>query len=458
MANDTPQARAEMLAAVGARDVESLFAQIPASHRLRGTLDLPPALPSEAALRRHMTELLAKNRDCEANLSFLGGGIWRHHVPAICDEIAGRSEFLTNVWGTPMSDHGRNQAWFEFCSQLGELVGMEFVGLPVYSWGCAVGNAVRMAARLTKRDEVLVPASMDTERLMVLRQYCQPEAMPGRIAVRTIAFDPATGRIDLNDLRTKLSSRTAAVYIEVPGGLGVIEDEAAAIFRLARTYGAESIAGVDPISLGVLAPPADYGADIVVGTIQTLGIHMNCGGGTGGFIASRDEERYAREYPTLNVSIAPTQVPGEYGFGLALAHQSSYGMREEGKDWTGNSVYLNCTAAAAYMAAMGPQGFVDVGNAILARTHLAARVLGDVPGLRVVFPRGFFKELVVNFDGAGRTVAQANAALRARGIFGGHDLSAAQPALGQSALYAFTELHTAEDIARLGSALREVLA
>jgi glycine dehydrogenase subunit 1 len=458
MANSTPEAKAAMLRAIGAPDIESLFAQIPPEHRFAGPLDLPPALASEAALKRHMLDLLRKNQDCEANLSFLGAGIWQHHVPAVVDEVVGRSEFLTSVWGTPMSDHGRNQAWFEFCAMLGELVGMEFVGLPVYSWGCAVGNAVRMTARLNGRREVLVPAGMDPERLDVLRQYCEPEGSAGHIAVVPVAFEPASGMLDLADLRAKLSDRTAAVYVENPGFLGVVEARGAEIGRLARAAGAEFIVGVDPISLGVLAPPGEYGADIVVGTIQTLGAHMSAGGGAGGFIASRDEERYAREYPTLNISIAPTATPGEHGFALSLAHQSSYGMREEGKDWTGNSVYLTAIGCAAYMAMLGPQGFREIGEVILQRSHHAAQALGAIPGLRIAFPCGFFKEFVVNFDGAGKTVAHVNDVLRARGIFGGRDLSADIPALGQSALYAVTEIHAAEDIARLAAALREILA
>jgi glycine dehydrogenase subunit 1 len=457
MANSTPEAKAAMLRAIGAADVESLFAQIPADHRMNGDISLPPALTSEAALKRHMLELLKKNQDCEANLSFLGAGIWQHHVPAIVDEVVGRTEFLTSVWGTAMSDHGRNQAWFEFCSMLGELVGMEFVGLPVYSWGCAIGNAVRLATRLNGRREVLVPAGMCPERLAVLRQYCEPSGSRGHIAVVPVAFD-ASGQLDLNDLRAKLSDKTAAIYMENPGFLGVIETRGAEIGKLARAKGAEFIVGVDPISLGVLAPPGEYGADIVVGTIQTLGAHMSAGGGAGGFIASRDEERYAREYPTLNISIAPTDRPGEHGFALSLAHQSSYGMREEGKDWTGNSVYLTTIGCAAYMAQMGPQGFAEVGQLIVARAHEAARSLGAIPKLRILFPGGFFKELVVNFDGTGKTVAQVNAALRTRRIFGGKDLSADFPALGQSALYAVTEVHTSDDIARLAAALEEIVA
>lgn len=457
MANSVDAIKRAMLAEIGAGSTAELFAQIPADHRLKRPLNLPPALRSEAALKRHMLDVLSRNETCEDNLSFLGAGCWPHHVPAICDEIVRRSEFLTPVWGTPSSDHGRNQAWFEFCSQIGELVGMEFVGLPVYSWGCAAGHAIRMAARLTGRAEVLVPRSMDPERLAVIRSYCEPREMPSHIAVREIAYDKTTGQIDLADLRANLSVRTAAVYFESPGYLGTVEAQGAEIARLARAQGAETIVGVDPISLGVLAPPADYGADIVVGTTQPLGVHMNCGGGVGGFIATRDDERYAREYPTLLISITDTLREGEVGFGLTLAHQTSYGLREKGKDWTGNSVYLWAIANAAYMALLGPEGFRELGALILQRSHYAAAVLGEIPGVRVVFPRHFFKEFVVNFDGAGKTVASVHRALRARKIFGGKDLSREFPELGQSALYCVTEVHSQADIDRLAAALREAV-
>ena len=110
----------------------------PDEHLTRRQFQLPAPLASEVALKRHLLDVLGKNETCEGNLSFLGGGTWQHHVPAICDEIWTRSEFLTSVWGTPSSDIGRNQAWFEFASQMGELVGMDFVGLPVYSWGAAM--------------------------------------------------------------------------------------------------------------------------------------------------------------------------------------------------------------------------------------------------------------------------------------------------------------------------------
>jgi glycine dehydrogenase subunit 1 len=456
MAISPPGVVRELLEATGVESVGELFEQIPAAHRVTRPLELPPAIRAEGELRRHLTETLSRNSSCADHLSFLGGGCWQHYVPAVCDEVVTRSEFLTPVWGTPASDFGRNQAWFEFASQLGELVAMDFVGLPVYSWGCAAGNAIRMAARITGRDQVLIPRSIDAERLAVIRNYCAPAQLRRHIEIVPVEYDAGTGRVGLDDLRGKLSPRAAAVYLETPSFLGVVEAEAADVAELARAAGAETIVGVDPISLGILAPPGDWGADIAVGTTQPLGVHMHCGGGAGGFIATRDEERYAREYPTLQVSICGTTVPGERSFGLILFEQSSYGAREHGKDWTGNSVYRWAIANAAYMALMGPQGFRDIGAAIISRSHHAASRIDELPGVRVPWPDGFFKEFVVNFDDTGKSVEDVNRSLRERRIFGGQDLSRSHPELGQSALYCVTELHTQADLDRLVVALEEV--
>ena len=457
MANSIPDLKREMLDAIGAESIEALFAQIPEDHRTQGELKLPRQLRSEAELKRHLISTLSRNRSCEANLSFLGAGCWQHHVPAVCDEIVGRAEFLTNVWGSPSSDHGRNQAWFEYCSQIGELVKMDMVGLPVYSFGCAAGHALRMASRITGRHEVVLPRLGDPERLSVIRNYCEPGEMASHIEIVFVDYHGETGQLDLADLKAKISDRTAAVYFECPSYLGVIESQGAAISAMARAAGAQTIVGVDPISLGILKAPADYGADIVVGTTQTLGVHMNTGGGVGGFIASRDEERYVREYNTLNFSITETQREGEFGFGLSCAHQTSYGMREEGKDWTGNSTYLWAIAGAVYMSLLGPQGFREVGELIIQQAHYAADRLGKIEGLRIVFRSGFFKEFVVDFAGTGKSVAAINAALRDRGIFGGKDLSGEFPELGLCALYSVTEVHAKEDIDRLAESLTEIL-
>jgi glycine dehydrogenase subunit 1 len=457
MANSLADIKQAMLAEIGATSVEELFEQIPVGHRLEAPIKLPRQLKSEAELKRHLVTTLARNGNCERYLNFLGAGCWQHHVPAVVDEIVGRTEFLTPVWGSPQSDHGRNQAWFEYASQLGELLAMEVVQLPVYSWGCAIGHAIRMAARLTGRHEVLVPRLIDPERLSVIANYCEPIELAGHIEIAPVEYDRKTGRLDLRDLRAKISAKTAAVYFESPGYLGGIEGEGAEIARIARAHGAETIVGADPISLGVLRPPADYGADITVGPTQPLGVHMNCGGGVGGYIASRDEEKYVRQYNGFLVSITGTARPGEHGFSLSCSHQTSYGMREQGRDWTGNSVYLWAIANAVYMSLLGPQGFREVGELILQQAHYGARTLAKIKGVRVLFPKGFFKEFVVNFDGTGKKVARINKALLKRGIFGGKDISGEFPEFGQSALYCVTEVHTKDDIDRLAAALKEVV-
>lgn len=455
MPNSVPALRQQLLEALGIESVEELFVQIPDSHRCQEPLQLPLAMSSEIELRRHMLGLLGRNTSCEEALSFLGGGCWRHHVPAICDEIVRRSEFLTPVWGTPSSDLGRNQAWFEFTSQLGELLELDLVALPVYSWGCAAGHAIRMAARMTERSQVLIPRFLDPERRTVIATYCEPPQMASHIQILEFEVDPANGLIDLDDLQAKLSDQCAAVYFENPSYLGQIQPQAAQIAAAARRRGAETIVGVDPLSLGVLAPPGQYGADLAVGSIQPLGVHMHCGGGLGGFIASRDEPRYAGECPALMLSIGET-THGERGFGMALMHQSSYGSREAGKDWTGNSTYLWAIASAAYMALLGPEGFRELGELIVQRAHYCASLLERIPGVSACPKSGFFKEFRVNFDGTGKNVHEINQQLLDRGIFGGLDLSAAFPELGQSALYCVTELHDAADLQRLAECLEEI--
>src|SRR5690606_29467657 len=152
------------------------------------------------------------------------------------------------------------------------------------------GHAIRMAARLTGRSEVVVVRAIDPERLAVIENFCEPVQMPGHIAIRPVDFDPASGLMDLGHLRRLVGPDTAAVYFETPSYFGVIERQGAEIAAIAHAAGAEVIVGADPISLGVLEAPVNYGADIVVGPMQPLGVHMNIGGGVSGFMASRDEE------------------------------------------------------------------------------------------------------------------------------------------------------------------------
>ncbi len=451
--NSVPAARAEMLRAVGAESVDEFYEDVPEALRLRKPLDLPPPLLSEYELKRHVEGLLARNTPCGEALSFLGAGCYQHHVPALCDEVNRRGEFLTAYAGEPYDDHGRFQALFEYTSLMGELLNMDVVNVPTYDGFQAAATALRMAARITGRRRALLCGTMGRAKLSKIRDYCR-RAMD----IELLPYDPQTGLMDLEALRAALSDKTAAVYFENPSYLGFLETQGAEIAALAHEHGAECVVSVNPISLGVLAPPADYGADIVCGDIQPLGIHMQYGGGHGGFIATRDEPRYVMEYPSRLFGIAPTRVPGEYGFGDVAYERTSFALREEGKEWVGTAAALWGITAGVYLALMGPQGMAEIGEGIMARARYAMlhldRVAGvRAPGIGVVH----FGEFVVDFNGTGRTVAEINRALRDRGIFGGADLSREFPELGQSALYSVTEVHTQADLDRLVQAVTEVV-
>jgi glycine dehydrogenase subunit 1 len=442
-----------MLHEVGAESVEAFYEDVPQKLRLKGNMNLPQPLLSEYALKRHIEGILAKNKSCREHLSFLGAGCYQHHVPAVCDEVNGRGEFLTAYAGEPYDDHGRFQALFEYASMMGELLNMDVVNVPTYDGFQATATSLRMACRLTDRRQVLVCQTISSYKLSKIRDYCKPE-----IEIRLMGYDAQTGQLNLEALKAEISSQTAAVYFENPSYLGFIETRGDKISAMAHHHGAICVVGVDPISLGVLTPPADYGADIVCGDIQPLGIHMQFGGGHGGFIATRDEEAYVMQYPSRLFGIAPTSVPGEYGFGDVAYERTSFALREKGKEWVGTAAALWGVTAGVYLALMGPQGMVEIGEGIMTRSRYAMLEIDKIKGVKApLFQSPHFKEFVVNFEGAGKTVAEINKALLARGIFGGQELTEEFPELHHSALYCVTEVHTKDDIDRLVRALKEVV-
>jgi len=450
--NSVPRAKADMLKAVQAKSVEEFYAEIPESIRFKGKLNLPEPLLSEAELVRYVEGLLNKNTSARERLSFLGAGCWQHHVPAVCDEINSRGEFLTAYAGDPYEDHGRFQALFEYESMMGELLNMEVVNVPNYDGFQAAGTALLMAGRITGRGQALICGTIGKDKLSKVRDYVRPH-----LELAMLGYQPSTGLMDLADLRARISDRTAAVYFENPSYLGFLETQAREIAEMAHATGALCVVSADPISLGVISPPADYGGDIVCGDIQPLGMHMAYGGGHAGFIASRDEERFVREFPSRLFGVAPTRVEGEYGFGDVAYERTSFAQREEGKEWVGTAAALWGITAGVYLALMGPQGMVEIGAGLLQRTAYAMRQLRRLPGVKLRFEGIHFKDFIVDFNGTGRTVAAIHQALLDRGIFGGKDLSAEFPELGQCALYAVTEIHRQADIDRLRAALQEVL-
>ncbi|MGW6495206.1 aminomethyl-transferring glycine dehydrogenase subunit GcvPA [Nonomuraea angiospora] len=434
--NAEPGVRAEMLAAIGASSVEDFYADIPAELRLARPLDLPAPFTAEHDLVRHMKGLLDRVTDTEQTLSFLGHGCYPHHVPAVCDEVNGRSEFLTAYAGEPYEDHGRFQALFEYVSMMGELLEMDVVNVPTYDGFQAAGTALRMACRYTKRSKVCVSAAVSADKLSKLRDFLAPDieivlaavGEGGEITVE--AFDDSY----------------AAIYLETPNVYGVVETRGRELADLAHAHGALLVVGADPISLGVLAPPASYGADIVCGDIQSLGMHQSYGGGHAGYIATHDHEPLVAEFPSRLFGIAPTKVPGEYGFGDVYYDRTSFAHREEGKEWVGTAAALWGITAGVYLALMGPQGMRDLGETILARTRYAMDALAA--SVTVSHRDAIhFREFAIEVPSSAALLD----GLRERGIYGGVALD------DRTVLVCVTERHSIADIDRLAAAVQETL-
>ncbi|ATL32869.1 aminomethyl-transferring glycine dehydrogenase subunit GcvPA [Streptomyces formicae] len=445
--NTVPAVRQAMLDEIGAASVEEFYADIPDAIRLHRPLDLPAPLTSEAELGRHMEELLARNTSTRQALSFLGSGCYQHHVPAVVDEIVNRGEFLTAYAGEPYEDHGRFQALWEYQSMMAELLDVEVVNVPVYDGFQAAGTALRMAGRITGRRRLVVATATDADKLSRIRDYVRPDH-----DVSVVPVDRETGRADLDAVRELLArGDTAAVYAESPSAAGLVDESLPELAELAHAAGALYVVGCNPLTLGVLAPPSSYGADIACGDIQPLGIHQSFGGGNAGFIATRDEERLVAEFPSRLFGLVPTTVDGEYGFGDVAYERTSFARREEGKEWVGTAAALHGIGAGVYLALMGPQGMREIGETILALTAYARRRLAHVPCVDVPFGEALhFADFTVRYSGA-RTAAEIRAGLKERGIFGG------VPTGEREAVYCVTEVHTKADIDRLATTLEEIV-
>lgn len=454
MPNSVPAVREAMLKELGISSAEEIYRSvIPEELLFQGRLHLPERIESEAELVDHVMGLLHKNVSCDDVISFLGAGCYRHYVPALCDEIAGRAEFLTAYCGDTYSDHGKMQAIFEYASMMGELLDADVVSYTTYDGGQAVCSSLRMMMRMTGRSRVLVPETMNPEILSQARTYCRSAG-----EVITVRADGATGRMDTDDLKSKLGGQTAGLFFENPSYLGFLEENPQRMASLAHDAGALCVVMPETASLGVLESPLNYGADFVCGEIQPLGMHLQLGGGCGGFIAGPQEKSFIGELPTYLYGLAPTDDPDSFGWGRALLSRCSHGSREKAREYFGTESGLWAIVAGVYLASMGPQGMKELGETIMQRTACAVKTLSALPQLRVhPFGGAVFQEFVINFDDAGLTTAQVNKELLKRKIFGGKDLSRDFPQYGQSALYAVTERVTAKHIDALAAALQDIL-
>jgi glycine dehydrogenase subunit 1 len=444
-----------MMQEIGIKNIEELYKDIPEKYRLKRQLNLPEAL-SEFEVKKHVETLLSKNKTCSHMPTFLGAGCWPHYVPAVVKEIVQRSEFLTAYTPyQPEISQGMLQTLFEYQSIICEITGMEAANCSMYDWASALGEAARMATRLTKRNEILIPKIIHPERKATLKAYAEP----AEITIKQIAYNNETGQISLEDLENKISDKTAAVYIENPTYLGFIETQAEEISKIAHAQNALFIAGVDPTSLGILKPPGEYGADIVIGEAQPLGNPMNFGGPLLGIFACRDDLNIIRQMPGRIIGITTTIDGGKQGFCMAIQTREQHIRREKATSNICSNEALCAVASAIYMALLGPQGLRELGETIMYKANYAINLISKIEGIKTpVFKSIHFKEFTVNFDKTGLTVKEIHKKLLQNEIHGGKDISKEFPELGETALYCITEIHSKEEIDRLEETLRKILA
>jgi glycine dehydrogenase subunit 1 len=453
--NSSPEIKQEMLRATGVKSIEEFYADVPIEYRLKNPLNLPPKGLSEYEVKKQVEALLSKNRTINDIPVFLGAGCWPHYVPALVKEIVQRSELLTSYTPyQPEISQGMLQALFEYQSMICSLTSMDIANCSMYDWASALGEAARMASRVKSRNEILVPRIINSERLATLKVYAEPAG----ISVKNVEYDAKTGEISLVDLKNKLSDRTAAVYAENPSYLGFVETQTDEISQEAHSRGALFIVGVDPTSLGILKPPGEYGADVVVGEAQPLGNPMNFGGPLLGIMACRDDMSLIRQMPGRIIGLTRTQSGNQNGFCMVLQTREQHIRRERATSNICTNEALCAVASAVYMALLGPEGLKELGETIMYKANYAIKLLSELKGIKTpVFRSTHFKEFTVNFDKAGLGANEVNERLLKHHIHGGKNISKEFPELGETVLYCITEIHSKQDIDQLAETLKEIL-
>lgn len=438
-----------MLDTIGVPDIAALYATIPEHLRLPTDLALPEALSSEAQLVSHMRSVLARNTPALPGRTFLGYGCYQHYVPATCGEINGRAEFLTAYAGESTEDHGKWQALFEYTSLMAELLDMDVVSIPTYDGYQAAATALRMAMRLTGRTEVIVTTAMQAAKLAKIRTY-----LPDEVTLHLVDVEERLGRLTADSVAGLISDKTAAVFIETPNVFGVVEEAGAEIATAAHAHGAIVVVSTDPVALGYLDPPASWGADIVCGDIQSLGVGLHYGGGNGGFIASHDQAEFVFEFPSRLFGLTPTVEPGEIGFTDVAYERTSLARREEGNEWVGTAAALWAITAGVYLALMGPEGMRELGLTVAGLTRYAKDQIGALPGFSVPHDGAAnWREFIVQHDELSANDLRVR--MLARGFHAGVDLGRFFAHREGHLLVSITEQHTQADIDALVRELGE---
>ena len=436
--------RAEMLAAIGVERIEDLFHDVPAAHRFP-QLDLPEPL-SEMEIMAELQALSEENLDVGHFTSFLGAGAYNHYVPRIVDQIISRSEFYTAYTPyQPEISQGTLQSIFEYQSMVCALTGMEVANASHYDGATSTAEAVIMALNVARgrRKRVILSPAVHPEYRAVVRTYTQGMGLD-----IVGDEDPAAG---LDDALALLDKNTACLVVQNPNFFGQIEDLGGVAERV-HAAGALLVVVVDPISLGLLKPPGEYGADIVVGEGQALGNGLNFGGPYLGLFACR--QKHVRKSAGRLVG-QTVDAEGKRGFVLTLSTREQHIRRGRATSNICTNEALCALAAAVHLAALGKKGLRTLAELCYHKAHYAAGRIAALEGYQVIEDKPFFKEFVVRCPAPVREINDY--LLEEWGIIGGYDLGRDYAHLENHMLLCVTEVIRREEIDALVDALAEAV-
>jgi glycine dehydrogenase subunit 1 len=439
----TEAERAEMLAAISVRRIEDLFEDVPARVRFP-KLDLPDPL-SEMETLRELTDLADANADAQHNPIFLGAGVYNHYSPSLLHQLLLRGELLTAYTPyQPEISQGTLQIIYEYQSMICALTGMEVANASHYDGATSMAEAVIMAYshHRQKRSKVILSPAIHPQYRAVARTYTQGMGL-------SLVGD-GDARNDLPQLLKMLDNDTALLMVQSPNFFGHIEDlEGVA----AQVHAAGALLGVvaDPIALGLLRPPGQYGADIVVGEGQALGVPLSYGGPHLGFFATRKD--YVRKMAGRLVGETHDQ-HGRRGYVLTLATREQHIRRDKATSNICTNQGLMAVAATIYLSTLGKNGLRRVAELCWHKSHYAAQAIGRLPGFSVDTSKPFFKEFVVRCP---KPVKDLNLRLMDDwGIIGGYDLGRDYAHRKDHMLVCVTEVNSKEEIDEFVEALGEI--
>jgi len=431
--------REQMLETIGVSSVEELFQDIPTAVRFARRLNLEPAL-SEPELVRHLEELASRNVDTGKELSFLGAGIYDHYVPAVVDAVLQRGEFLTAYTPyQPEMSQGILQAIFEYQTAICELTGMDVSNASGYDGTTVAADACYVAKHITGRSKIVLAETLHPQVRQVVKTYAVG------FGLEVVEVPHRAGTTDL-DLLTAASTDAAAVIFQQPNAFGCLE-AAPELVAVASDAGALPVAHVDPISLGILEAPGNYGAALAIGEGQSAGNYQSYAGPHYGFLAAKSE--YTRRLPGRIIG-ETTDLSGERGYVLTLQTREQHIRREKATSNITTNQTLLALAGLVHLSWLGPQGLRELGETCMSLVGYAKERLGR----ELAFPESAsFKELAIRVRRDARAVI---ASARQHGVHPGYALGRDYEGMDDVLLLAVTEKRSPADIDRLADVLDQV--